>query len=81
KNALNNNFWKNNPDIELDMTSYYGLPIKWPDGKVYGTICLLDKSEINMADTYKRLIKKFKTVIEQDLKELLKKNQFRIFLK
>lgn len=29
--ASTSELWKDNPDIELDMISYYGLPIHWPD--------------------------------------------------
>lgn len=29
--ALVEEAWKDNPDVELDMISYYGLPIHWPD--------------------------------------------------
>lgn len=25
--------WKDNPDMDIDMISYHGLPVKWPDGK------------------------------------------------
>ena len=38
KNALKNKVWKDNPDVGLDMISYYGLPINWPDQKSFGTI-------------------------------------------
>ena len=41
-NALNDPDWKNNPDVELDVISYLGIPLIWPDGSVFGTICVLD---------------------------------------
>jgi len=30
--------WKNNPDIKLNMVSYLGVPILFPDGNPFRTI-------------------------------------------
>ena len=30
-NALHDPHWKDNPDVKLNMLSYLGLPITWPD--------------------------------------------------
>jgi len=73
-NALNDDKWKNNPDIKLDMISYLGFPIFAPNNKVFGTLCVLDNKTNNFSGLYEKLIKKFKESIESDLK-LLKKNQ------
>ena len=67
KNALKDKLWKDNPDIALDMISYYGLPITWEDGKVFGTICILNSTEIKMNINQKKLFKTFRNTIEQDL--------------
>jgi GAF domain-containing protein len=40
--ALAHEKWNSNPDIELGMTSYLGFPITWPNGDIFGTICVLD---------------------------------------
>ncbi len=42
ENALELDAWKDNPDVKLNMISYYGLPVHFPDGKFFGTICILD---------------------------------------
>ena len=44
-NALNDPAWDHNPDIKLGMISYLGLPLIWPTGEIFGTICILDKQE------------------------------------
>ena len=44
-NALNDECWKDNPDVKLDMISYLGYPIAWPNGQMFGTICVLDSKE------------------------------------
>jgi len=65
---------KNNPDIDLDMISYLGYPINWPDGKVFGTVCLLDNKENHYNENFKKLLYLTKTHIESDL-ELIKSKQ------
>ncbi len=51
-NALKDPDWDKNPDIDLGMISYCGLPLTWPTGDVFGTICILDKKE----NAYSRMI-------------------------
>ena len=43
-NALKDEHWKNNPDVKLNMISYLGYPIMFPNGNPFGTICILDNS-------------------------------------
>ena len=44
--ATKNEVWKDdNPDVEINMISYLGYPLNWPDGEVFGTVCLLDNKE------------------------------------
>lgn len=66
-NALKDPSWKNNPDIKLNMISYLGLPIEWPDGEILGTICVLDSKENQFGEDAQRLIKLLKSSIEKDL--------------
>ena len=73
-NALVDEEWKSNPDIKLNMISYLGYPINWPNGTAFGTICVLDGKENHYTEQYMRLVAKFKTFIERDL-ELLEKNK------
>jgi GAF domain-containing protein len=40
--------WKSNPDVKVGMVSYLGFPITWPDGKIFGTICVLDTKRTTM---------------------------------
>lgn len=66
-NALNDEDWKNNPDIKLNMISYLGFPIRLPDGKAFGTICVLDNQENAYSETYEDLIKNFRDIIQSQL--------------
>jgi len=66
-NALTDEKWKNNPDIKLNMISYLGFPIILPDGKPFGTICVLDNKENAYSETYENFIKNFREIIESQL--------------
>ena len=59
-NALQDPDWCENPDIELGMVSYLGLPILRPDGKVFGTLCVLDRQELSVPEAFVRLMEKFR---------------------
>lgn len=63
--------WKDNPDVDIDMISYFGLPLKWPDGEFFGTICVLDDQAMTLSDDQKLLLREFKASIEKDLALLL----------
>lgn len=70
--ATMSSLWKvNNPDIDLNMISYIGLPVNWPDGEVFGTVCLLDSKENNYSSIYIDLINQVKQFVESDLRILV----------
>lgn len=66
-NALQDKKWYKNPDIKLGMISYLGLPILWPDGEVFGTICVLDSKENRYGKRYEELMLSFKELTELHL--------------
>ncbi len=66
-NAFADEKWKNNPDVKLNMISYLGFPILLPDGKPFGTICVLDDKENFYSDTYENLIINFREIIQSQL--------------
>lgn len=69
-NALQDKHWDNNPNIKLGMISYLGLPLIWPEGEAFGTICVLDSKENSYNTIYVNLLAQFKGLIEAHL-ELL----------
>jgi len=71
-NALQSPDWKDNPDVALDMISYLGMPLIWPDGSVFGTVCVLDKKELKSKESYFQLVQQFKEIIERDFKMLIR---------
>ena len=70
RNALQDPYWKNNPDIEFGMISYYGVPLLWPDNTVFGTICILNKEDLNPSSAVIELIKILRNSIESNLQVL-----------
>lgn len=66
--------WKDNPDLEYGLVSYLGFPLIWPNNKVFGTICILDKSPNKFDEIIQELMKEFKVLIETHL-ELIFKNK------
>jgi PAS domain S-box-containing protein len=62
--------WKTNPDVKLGMISYLGLPICWPDGEIFGTICILDSQRNDYSELYLRLLSQWRDVLQTDLESV-----------
>ncbi len=69
-NALCSERWKDNPDIKLNMISYLGYPVLFPDGEVFGTICVLDIKGNTYSEAFIRLIMKFARMVETNIASL-----------
>ncbi|MBW3696262.1 EAL domain-containing protein [Vibrio sp. T187] len=68
--ALSDKDWDHNPDIKLGMVSYCGIPLLWPNGEPFGTICILDNKENHYTPTYIKLLESFRVSIESQLTTL-----------
>jgi len=73
-NALADVNWKDNPDIKLGMISYLGFPIFLPDGKPFGTICILDNKQNAYSKNVEKLMLNFRNLIQSHL-EVIYMNQ------
>ncbi len=56
------------------MISYLGFPILFPDGKPFGTICVLDNKENAYSETYENLILHFREIIQGQLELIYMNN-------
>ena len=65
-NALQSDAWNNNPDLKHGLVSYLGFPIHSPDGRPFGTICLLDDKENAYSPELLLLMEKMRDLIEGD---------------
>jgi PAS domain S-box-containing protein len=68
--ALENEAWKANPHVKLGMISYLGVPIGWPDGRIFGTICVRDNKRNEYSEAYLKLLLHFRDMLQADLKSL-----------
>ncbi len=67
-NAIESSIWKdNNPDVDINMISYLGIPVNWPDGEVFGTVCVLDNKENHYNRIYIEFLQQVKFLLETDL--------------
>src|ERR1700741_1915561 len=66
--ALENEAWKANPHVRLGMISYLGVPIAWPDGRLFGTICVRDNKRNEYSEAYLKLLLHFRDMLQADLK-------------
>ena len=66
-NALLEERWCKNPDVGLGMISYLGVPIRWPDDRPFGTLCILDRVERQHFELYEKLLALFRDIIEHHL--------------
>ncbi|MFW6103314.1 MAG: GAF domain-containing sensor histidine kinase, partial [Chloroflexota bacterium] len=70
-------WWAGNVDVERGMVSYMGLPLFWPDGQVFGTICVLDKRARGYTETHEALLEQLQRSAEKDLMHLDEERRFR----
>src|ERR1700688_326132 len=66
--ALENEAWRANPHVRLGMISYLGVPISWPDGRIFGTICVRDNKRNEYSEAYLKLLLHFRDMLQADLK-------------
>ncbi len=57
------------------MISYLGVPISWPDGAIFGTICVLDKESNGYSDIYLKLLLQWRDVLQADLTSIATSEQ------
>ena len=65
--ALKDPEWDDNPEIPAGFIYYLGYPIRWPTGKMFGTICVQDYENNPHAIDNKALLEEFRSVCELDL--------------
>ena len=66
-NALKDPEWDQNPENESGMISYLGFPLRWPDGEMFGTVCVVDSKENHYSDAYQDMMSQFRDIVESHL--------------
>ncbi|WP_160143038.1 HD domain-containing phosphohydrolase [Halanaerobium hydrogeniformans] len=73
-NALENKKWKDYTDAQSGFNAYLGYPLKWPDGKIFGTLCIHYKKAHSFSEQTQEVMGEFKELIESQL-EIIDKNK------
>src|ERR1700722_20275031 len=68
--ALENEAWRASPLVKLGMISFLGVPIGWPDGRIFGTICVRDNKRNEYSEAYVKLLLHFRDMLQADLESL-----------
>ncbi|WP_297021150.1 sensor domain-containing diguanylate cyclase [Thalassospira sp.] len=67
--ASNKPEWADNPEVvEEGYISYFGVPLMWPNGVVFGTLCVFDTKATAYENTLQELMEVFRDLIEADLR-------------
>jgi len=59
--------WDRGAGAQAGMTFYLGHPLMWPDGEIFGTICVFDRKDNHHAVRFRDLLSEFQQQIERDL--------------
>ncbi|MFN2339972.1 MAG: HD domain-containing phosphohydrolase [Halanaerobium sp.] len=79
-NAAKIKKWQDSVYMDNGLVAYLGFPILWPNGEVYGTICIHDNQERNFSSLLKKQIKFVKDLIENNL-EIVYQNHINLNLR
>jgi len=68
RDAQNDQHWKDAPFVVAgSVCSYFGEPILWPNGDVFGSFCVIDNKPTNYSNKLKKVLSQLKYIIESDL--------------
>lgn len=65
--ARKNAEWADSPTAKAGIYAYLGYPLFWPDGNVFGTLCVVDTKENSWGENIERLVGVFRDAIEAHL--------------
>ncbi len=66
-NALAHEWWKESAAACTGYIAYLGFPLFWPNGELFGTVCVLDAKENRFEGVIEELMIQFKELIESHL--------------
>lgn len=75
--ALEDPQWRNSPDANLGLVSYFGVPLCWPNGDIFGTVCVLDAKARQYSERQQELVTRFRDAVQQGLQTLFEQVQLK----
>ncbi len=76
QDAAEDPIWQTNPEyIDDNYVSYLGLPICWPDGSTFGTLCVMDTKVTDYPKEYLDVLAVIRDVINSDLSHFYRESQ------
>ncbi|TMP88691.1 diguanylate cyclase [Pseudoalteromonas ruthenica] len=79
KDASTTDQWNDNPEYTKDnYVSYLGYPIQWPDGRSFGTLCVMDTAPTDYKQHLFDVFELMRDVINSDLAHIYKENELKV---
>ncbi|MBY4677325.1 sensor domain-containing diguanylate cyclase [Marinobacterium arenosum] len=76
--AQQDHCWDDNPEVTEDgFRSYLGMPINWPDGSPFGTLCLMDFKATDYQAGFIELMRQLRDLVQADLQLIRQFEQLR----
>ncbi len=76
-NAMDGDQRRHCKDAKPDMIAFLGLPLLWPDGSAFGTVCVLDSRERGYSDAEQQLLGLFAGFLQDDLAALVDRDNLK----
>ncbi|WP_292413227.1 MULTISPECIES: sensor domain-containing diguanylate cyclase [unclassified Methylophaga] len=72
-NANEDDNWKDKYDSRLGMINYLGVPVSWPNGDPFGSLCVLDTKTHYYSELQRKMLVQLRNIFEAHL-DILEKN-------
>ena len=79
--ASKSEFWKDSESAKAGFTAYVGVPIFYPDGEIFGSLCLFDVKPNSFEGQVVNLMEEFSEIITGHLTLITKNTQLEDALK
>ena len=79
--ARKSDFWKESDGAKAGYIAYAGVPVFYPDGEIFGSICLFDKKANLFEGPVLRLMEEFSEIVTGHLSLIAKNTQLEDTLK